>query len=217
VHIADFREENPSPSPDRYAVRVTRLEPGQSAILRMLSVSILGLLTHWIKGRSVYCPGPDDCAGTNHRESAVWKGYVAAQLWQASTKLYYDTVLEVTESAELDMRGRYRRGQLWCLSRTGSSRGKKCPVSANLVDSHDPASCPSTFDPLPLLQQLYHRLDVSIGISNPMPGRMFAVPATGDSPAAGKGKAEEATKFDKEAWRKIMEERAGRHAKDGAQ
>jgi hypothetical protein len=202
---------------DRYALRITRLEPGQSATLRMLSESLLGLMTHWQRGRSVYCPGQDDCPNTTHALDAVWKGYVAAELWIDARKQYFPTVLEVTESCELDMRGRYARGQLWQLDRAGSVRGKKCPVAALLVGKQEAGVCPPSFDPLPLLQQLYHRLDVRCALPNPLPGRIFAAPHAGEAPAADQVDQPVNPRETRELWRKMMDEHRNGNGKAGGQ
>jgi hypothetical protein len=208
--------ENPPMNGDRFAVRVTRLKAGQSCTIRTLSLALWGLLTHYVKDRSMYCPGRGECPVTLHAQGSVWKGYIAAELWSDQTKRYYPTVAEITESAELDMRGRYKRGQLWTLSRPPSATGKRCPYVATLLESQAEADCPPPFDVIPLLQQMYHRLDVRLDAENPLPGRIFAAAHEGVGPQLGDVEKVASQEELRSAYKRLMEERGHTNGKGGA-
>ncbi len=209
--------ENPSHFHERYALRVLRIEPGQEGYLLMLSATLSGLLTHWWKGRSLYCPGEGPCKPSLHAEPLIWKGYVAAALWQEKGQLWFPCVLEVTESTELDMRGRYKRGQIWFLDRRQQQRGKRSAITAAYQRSLDPAGVLPEFDVLPIVAQLYHCPTIRLGEENPMPGKIFAAPIAGDSPSP----AANADNFDpleaREAFKRLMDERKRRNGKGGEQ
>ena len=117
-----------NPDPPSFALRVFRVSAGETAILRMVSAGYSGLFTHWVRGRSIYCPG-DSCSTATHRAGRIWKGYLFAEQWINPSKLWAPVVLEISEHLELDFRHIYARGQIWELSRKEMFGGNKFPSS----------------------------------------------------------------------------------------
>lgn len=156
------------------ALRVYRVDPGVTARVRILSPvhSVSGVMTHWKNGRSLYCD-PGNCADCRQRTRRFWKGYLAVLGYEEPSKKWLPAVLEVTESAELDMRGIIRRGQEWELTRERETKKQRQPVRAVLVGELDLAELPRAFDFLPVLLNLYHETHMAIDVPNPMPGRVL--------------------------------------------
>jgi hypothetical protein len=177
----------PSPSRDpgaapSYALRVWRVEQGTSWFIRTLSASYGGLLTHWARGRSLYCD-PDGCSSPYHKQGSVWKGYCTAELWDAVRKRWNPIVWEITETAEVDMRGIFARGQTWFVERPEETEKKRRPVRAKLHELGDPGSIPPPLDYLPVLRALYHVPTLTATVRNPMPDRVMVTPSEGAAPS----------------------------------
>jgi hypothetical protein len=173
------------PGEGRRPLRVFRVEPGVEAIVRILSPvrSIVGIMTHWSKGRSLYC-SPEGCAECRARSRRYWKGYLAALGWVEPSGCWLPIVLEVTESLELDMRGVIKRGQDWKLSRDREAKKQRQPVRGELRDQLDERELPRAFDFLPVLLNLYHELFMAVDVPNPMPGRVMVELAEGAPPTS---------------------------------
>lgn len=176
---------------DRYALRVIRLLPGEVCLFRMLSEAYVGLLTHWVGGRGQYCPGANACPRSLHQRAGIWKGYAAAELWCPIRKLWFPCVPELTEFAELDLRGRYARGQTWSFSREKRQGEVNPRLEAALTEVNDPSSMPRAFDVRPIVATLYHVAEVRLEVENPMPPKVLAEPSAGPSPAGKDGAAED--------------------------
>lgn len=198
---------SPGPSPgasDRYALRVLRLDPEDVHLVRVLSTSYSGLLTHWVAGRGQYCAGQNLCPRGLHQRPTIWKGYFAAELWDQSTKLWFPCVPELTEGAELDVRGRFQRGQIWRLSKPKKDGSSNPPLIATFHEQVDPALLPRAFDVLPVVASLYHVAAVRLGTDNPMPPKVLAVPSHG-APPAGKDDPEEKSAEQTKQIREMLE------------
>lgn len=178
------RSEDGAPSErPRYALRVLRLQPDQHCEVLMLSEELKGLWCHWIRGRGgVYCPPDGTCPKTIHAEPIVYRGYVAGELWAGDPRLWFPTVVEITSSCELDLRGRYQRGQLWELHKSVSVKGKRGDVSARYLRTLSANAVRPAFDILPVLAGTYNYPDIRLTRDNPMPGRVFVRPHEGDEP-----------------------------------
>lgn len=166
-----------------YPVRVYRIEHGTRQFVRMLSASYGGLFVHWEKSRSHYCPGEDNGC-TRHKLELTWKGYTAAQLWDEIKQLWFPVALELTEMLEIDLRGVYRRGQVWELARGLKTKKGFSPIKSTLCELVPEAKLAPEFDYLPILHHLYHRTDLNIRQANPLPSRVSVVPSAGDGPTA---------------------------------
>lgn len=195
--------------PAVYQIRVFRVEEGDAVIARFLSYSHLGIMTHYVRKRSLYCPGDAECCPANHRLDKFWKTYAAVELWNDARKVWFPTVLEVTEHLELDLRDICKRGQLWELWRhKGGS--KSSPVEAKLLEERDPETMPRAFDFMPVLQHLYHVSRIQLSVKNPLPPRVVVAESIGDGPAilSQPEKVDNGPRFNsfaEEARRRLME------------
>lgn len=174
-------EDDRPPSHPPHVVRLYRLNKDETRIVRLLAYSPLGLMSHYVRKRSVWCTG-DVCPSTIHKEESFWKGYVPVELWGDQTRLWYPAVLEVTESLELDFRDQAARGQLWKLVRPQRSKHKRSSLTGSLLEQRDPATMPMPFDVLPILRTVYHNPLLRLDVRNPMPARVALVPTAGDPP-----------------------------------
>jgi len=163
-------------------LRVFRVEEGATVHARTLSDGYSGLFTHYVKGRSVYCQG-DKCEAQVHKADKVWKGYAAVELWDSSCKKWNPVVLEISESLELDLRGLWRRGQVWEFYRELPTKKKSMPIMGKLLEERDAAAFPLAFDFKAVLLHLYHVHAIHLGTLNPMPPRVIVTQSDGDGPA----------------------------------
>lgn len=163
------------------AVRVQRVEQGTSILCRMLSDSIGGVFTHHVRDRSHYCAG-DECDRSMHRSSAVWKGYVAAEVFRKACGDWLPVVLEITESLELDMRGVYARGQVWEVSREKETSKKKKPLVGRLVRVDQADKLRAAFDVRLVLYHLFHVTQIDLSARNPLPPRLVLEPTPDENP-----------------------------------
>lgn len=171
-------------------VRVLRIEKGQSATLRMLSP--LGLVVNGIpriagcmtffKKHTHYFDRQNPPGGIKTTD-LVWKGYLAAELYDQPTNRWYPTVFEVTEHCELDLRYRYDRGQVWKVRKELPTQKKKNPtVRAELLEERDPDTFPPPFDFSGVLWHVFHYPNVVLDVPNPLPGRTMIEASSGDPP-----------------------------------
>lgn len=165
-----------------YALRIVRVEAGTSFTFRVLSDHYGGVLTHWHGGRSLYCPGPDDCPSVTHRTPTFWKGYLPCEIWAERKGQWFACLLELTEHAELDIRGRCKRGQLWTFSRALNQGKHRQPVVGNLLETRDAAKWPQTFEYSPVLRTLYHVEKIKADKANPMPAKVIVTPSIDQGP-----------------------------------
>ena len=170
-----------NPDPPSFALRVFRVSAGETAILRMVSAGYSGLFTHWVRGRSIYCPG-DSCSTATHRAGRIWKGYLFAEQWINPSKLWAPVVLEISEHLELDFRHIYARGQIWELSRKEMFGGNKFPSSGKSWrnGTHHNFRRKSIF--CLFLRNMYHEAALICGEKNPLPPRTIVTCSQGDAP-----------------------------------
>jgi len=176
--VAIPRRKKPQPA---YSdnVRILTIPDVGAVCVRFLG-PIQGLLTHWIAGRPTPCVGPKDCPAKVHGSLTVWKGYAPALCWDHPTRKWIPTVAEVTESADESMCGHIRPGSTWILSREtpGDNRSK---VLASFHEQYE-GLLPSAFDIRPVLERRYHLSGLDLGVPNPTPPRVPAVPVDGPAP-----------------------------------
>jgi hypothetical protein len=168
-------------SPRAGVLRIFRVEEGTTVHARVLSEGYQGLFTHYARGRSVYCAG-EKCDSTVHKLDRVWKGYAAVELWNVATKRWNPVVLEISEALELDLRGLWKRGQVWEFWRDVPTKKKSMPIMGKLHAERDPATFPPAFDYKPVLLHLYHIQAVHLGSLNPMPPRVIVTESEGEGP-----------------------------------
>ena len=173
-----------------YRLQVFRVKPDTTWQVRTLSTAIGGLMTHWRGNRSYYC-NPGGCESALHRAPSQWKGYFAGEYWLEQLQRWFPICCEITEACELDMRGQYRRGQVWQLSRDRELTKKKKPVRARLLEICDERTFPHPFDILPAVRTLYHVIEVQLDTENPMPAMTMVVPSEGAPPKSADKPKEE--------------------------
>lgn len=179
------RSEGRSPTPER--VENYRVASGETVFVRTLSKSYDGLMTHFLRPSQYHDPdGP--CLWCRTKTDLVYKGYFPALVWDENRKLWLSAVFELTESAELDVRGIFDRGQEWKFSRLPDAKKKGSvkhfPIVGALQQPIDEAELPPAFDVLPVLRTLYHAPSLHLGVTNPMAERVFFEPVQASGPAA---------------------------------
>jgi hypothetical protein len=131
-----------------------------------------GLLTHWHSGRSWPCPGLDECPAAIHRARCVWKGYAPVLAWDVLTSIWRPRVLELTEVLEEKLRGRNLAGEVWLLYRVEAGR-KSAPIEAVHLERRPSAELPAPFDVTAPLLRFYHVTNLTLGVPNPLPGKLL--------------------------------------------
>lgn len=165
--------------PNRY-LSIFRVAAGRTEYLRTLTHDYDGLLVHWCKGRAELCPGAAQCPIAIHRR-VTWRGYAAAEVWQPRGGSWLPVCWEITERCEQDIRGVFKRGQVWRLHRAPEPDKRRQPVSASLVETLNERSLPNPFSIQSPLVAVYRVNPVVLGISNPLPGRQ-PIEATAGAP-----------------------------------
>jgi hypothetical protein len=154
-----------------YTVRpgeIFRVRAGKSWDVLFLSRQIGGLLYHWFRDQSWYCPPEGGCDPQAHKTRVFWHGYVAAQVWDELATKWQPVVCEITEALEQQLRDTYQRGQLWRLSRADDNVHNSKIVGV-LVEQRDLTTCPPPPDIRPALCQLYHTPLIDLSSPNPLP------------------------------------------------
>jgi hypothetical protein len=165
-----------------YPIAVFRVTEGPEIYCRTLSTDYGGLFYHWLKGRSVYCPG-HDCPAHIHKNPKTWKGYCPVEIWNSSSKMWRRSVLEISESLELDFRGVFGRGQVWRIERAKQTSKKKTPIVGRLTEELPENLVPEPFDVIPVLLHLYHEYSLDLSARNPLPQRQLATESPGKPPS----------------------------------
>lgn len=196
--------EGSGPAAGSYRLRVFRVEPGVTVVARTLSIEVGGLFTHFAQARSWYCP-PEGCQRPWHKLGRFWKGYAAVELYDGVKGLWAPSVLEVTENLELDLRGIYRRGQLWELSRLPQTTRRKLPVQGRLLEERNPADFPPAFDIVPVLKHLFHADAIDLSARNPLPPRTVVTYSQGEPPPGAELPQTEDGKSFAERWREARQ------------
>ena len=188
-------QRSPSgPSPrTQTRLRVFRIEPGTTEHLRALDESYGGLMTHYGRSGSSICLG-DRCSLRTCLTDRTWKGYASADLYLPGSNCWLPVAWEITEAMELDLRGLFRRGAVWKVSRAVQTKRHKTPAVAAFVEMADLATLPPAFDVRPTLMHMYHTTLVNLSVKNPLPPRPMCEPTFGAPPpgfAERKAKDEE--------------------------
>lgn len=191
----------PSGDPDRYALRIVGIKEDEVRHVRMLGRDYGGCMTHWARGRTVWCEG-DACKLPAHRTGGNWKGYTCAEVWDEKHKVWAPIAFEITESLELDFRGRFQRGQVWRCERIKVDPKKHPPVRGFLEETADERELVEPFDILPCVRSAYHAMDLVLNVKNPLPPRVIVSARPGKAPASLAQEAPAAVS----AWRNDPEE-----------
>jgi hypothetical protein len=190
------------PSVEQTPLRVLRIDPGTSAIVKTISPAYGGLYTHWRARRGVYCRG-SDCEPALHKTSRIWKGYGAVEVWDEHVKRWFPWVLEITEAAELDLRGLWERGQVWQFDRLPALNGQRPPTTAKFLERVDLAGVRPVFEIRPTLQRMYHVESIDLSSKNPMPQRTMLEPTDGPPPPGHGSRRAEEKPATAEDWMKL--------------
>jgi hypothetical protein len=166
-----------------YPVRVFRQKPGGSHYVRLLAASYGGCFTHYLKDRGEYCAGPG-CMFACQKLRKIWRGYGAADYWDDASQLWIPTVLELTETLELDFRDKWRRGQVWKILTPHKQGKKNLGKSAKLLEQLDPGKIPHEFDIVPALLNTFHIFEIDLTHKNPMPPRVLVAATAGAPPGS---------------------------------
>jgi hypothetical protein len=208
-----FNGREPDHADPEIVLRILRIAKETQWIVRMLPRQYGGLFVHY-KGRSIYCPGPDECQ--NHKLDRCWKGYCACESWDRVDSLWIPWVLEITESLELDFRGKFDAGQVWLLSREADRvRKKPSPVVGRLLEERDPATFPAPFDIRPVLMHFYHTNSVQLNQKNPLPERTILLPSKGLPPVFPSQKSEQPTMGSRKLWEELRKKKQGENQQEG--
>ena len=185
-HEGNGRPTSPA-APKR--LEILRIKEGYRWAVRSLAPVYGGLFTHWVgnrdHGRSFLCEG-EDCKRCRNGLDLTWKGYYAGEAWHQAERYWLPCVVELTESAELDVRGRFGRGVVFTFNREKQTGKKREPVHACFVEIVPEAELPPCFDVEPVLRSVYHVRAVDLSIKNPVPDRIFIEPTQGGAPGSYK-------------------------------
>lgn len=197
-------------APSSFALRVLRIAEEQSVKVLTLSDCYGGISTHYQggkkgTGRSIYCK-PGECPTTIHNIPPTWKGYFAGLVWDAAVSKWAPWCVELTEWAELDMRGRYQRGQVWMMERKPRPDRQQQPLTCRLVEERDPHDVPPAFDYRPVLLHVYHITKICCDVPNPMPPRVMVEFHELAAPLSDIGQVPLDKPMDLEAFRRLRRE-----------
>lgn len=194
-------------APNSFRLRLTRVDPGDELTVRTLSAELKGFFTHYVRKKGRVCKGKE-CRPDYHKEPRNWLGYIAAEVWCEDLQLYKPTCLEITQYCELDMRGLYKRGQLWTFRRLISKDKPNTALEARLIGEVDKATLPQAFPLRNVLTIVYFDEIPEAWVENPMPPRPLAQFSQGAPPPNSKAANEEAylqTRPDRDEVQKLVE------------
>jgi hypothetical protein len=173
------RRREPAPGAP---VRVELFRVPKEGIVRVrLLGPIRGILTHWIKGKSVACPGKDACPDKEHRSRTVWKGYCAAE--RARPDPFRDwcpCVLEITERAYEVLAGLEPCGVTLELYRQRNA-GKNKEVTVTMLSLDRPAQLRPAFAVEPILFRVYRTDMILLDVEPLLPPPLMLEPTPGVS------------------------------------
>lgn len=165
-----------------YPISTLRVAEKEQVTVRILQAHGLGINTHWLRGRSEYCPG-DSCPPGDHRKGSVWKAYAPVEKYLQSKNKWEPWLLEITENLDHEMSGVVKRGQVWQLEKLHLPGRQSLALSGLLIEECNPDTFPQPFDFWPVLVHLFHRTDIRLDVENPMPRRPVATLSEGEIPA----------------------------------
>jgi len=172
--------QSESPRAPLEPVRVLSVPEGIPIVVRFLA-DVVGLDTHWKSGRTIPCPGVEECAPTVHRLGVIWRGYSPVEAWEASKGVWRPWVLEVTEALEERLRGRFLRGETWSLHRT-EQKGRTSAVIGVYCEKTAPDEVRPAFEVEPVLRRIFHCGSLRLGTRNPLPPKIMLEALPGKAP-----------------------------------
>lgn len=163
-------------------LRVFRVAPGTSILVRTLASSYKGFLTHYYRGRSRVCLA-NECDVNYHKIPTDWKGYTPVEIWEGTKAKWFPVVLEITEHLELDFRHLFQRGQIWEVYREIVGAKKGTPVCGKLMEELDPKRLPPAFDVIRTVRSMYKCHVATLHLDSPLPDRILMGYSEGAAPA----------------------------------
>jgi len=113
----------------------------------------------------------------------VWKGYLAAEVWQEKEGYWQPCVLEVSEHLEHKMHERVDRGQVWELwKKPKKKHGGNQPLEGQLLEERDERTFPPHWDVTRHLAKIWRVDTVELLQVNPVPMPIRLPPSFGDGP-----------------------------------
>jgi hypothetical protein len=106
-----------------------------------------------------------------------WKGYFPAEVYERESASWIPWVFELTEASEVDVRGRFARGQCWFFVREKRPGRGGSPVVARFGKQLDTELLRPAFDIWPVLRTVYGVQTFDLLIANPTPDRVFLAPS----------------------------------------
>jgi hypothetical protein len=163
---------NRLPDPARlreYPLDVFRVKPGTTHSVKTVTDSYGGLFGHYKQKRTRYCPG-EQCSCEHRKLPRVWYGFAACFRFDRDQKLWLPIVLQVSEALDHCFHGKYRRGQVWTLSRAEESKEKPFPpILGQLVEELKAHQVPEGFPVKPVLQRVFRTTEIALVHANPVP------------------------------------------------
>lgn len=172
------QRENSAPKAE--PVQILGIPKGESPICVRFLGPCRGILTHWKDKKAFACLGQDSCPKSLHATLTLWKGYAPALHYRHDRRLWIPVVLELTEVAEEETRGRHRPGDTWLVSRRRDEHNTvKAYVS--YVELYS-GPLPAAFDVAPVLFRRYHTTGIPMDIPNPIVPRVQIEPISAPPP-----------------------------------
>lgn len=191
-----------SSSSANHVLRVLRIAASESKHIRTLSGAYGGIRTHYVKARSLYCVG-EKCPTSVHQTGSYWKGYAPIEWYDLHRQMWVPAVLEITESLELDFRGRFKRGQCWLLERLPQTGRTKTPITGLWIEDMSDRDLRPAFDITPVLRTLYHVESIALDQKNPTPDRVILEPSMGAPPPGVGERARQEEPASNEQWAQL--------------
>lgn len=176
--MANPRASRPGPSDGSIRLEIYRVASYAPVLIRTLSTEYIGIGTHYVrerasaKGRSQYCPGEDACP-LCRTGKIQWKGYFPGHVYEKELGRWVPWVVELTEASEVDVRGKFDRGQTWWFHREMKQGKGGAPVVARFGEQLDAELLPRPFGILDVLRSVYHVQEMTYFIKNPAPDRVY--------------------------------------------
>ena len=201
-------------------LRVEHAPPKGYRVVRFLG-PYRGIITHWLRGRGVACPGREKCKAETHRLRNTWKGYAPAEYWRDKPhEDWCPCVWEVTENLLTFLEGRTLRGEVWkfwqeVIKADVYKHVGEC-IDENNADCLRPA-----FNVEPGVWRCYHTKEIEWDVEPVMPPRELMLPSAGPrpiilpSPKKGEPSQEPVRETVAERRAKLLSAQADNHKSNG--
>jgi hypothetical protein len=163
-----------------HPVRILSVPLGALVTVRFLG-GIRGMPTHYHNRHTVPCRGDKDCPPASHKLRAVWKYYGAVEVWLNGPACWRPAVLEATEHLEEQLHGRDLRGEVWMLTREGSS-SKRSILTGTFCERLSDVQLSLEFDVEQILLRFFRVESLLLGTPSPVPPRLFLSDVRGKPP-----------------------------------